>query len=150
MRDKNQRNSKEHDHAAENALPSSYVPLMIPVVEREDISVMEFDVVTMDGAELDIEAGQLSMVRSIDRVGSSTSKRNRAEQDKTHSISDRTKIFLDHSKTKVLAVYDSLLPILERKRKEFQEKPRSEQIIISAIGSLSFLFIILLLILVAQ
>jgi hypothetical protein len=132
--------------------PTSNIPLIIPIVDREEISVMECDVKSTVDVELDIETGQHLLGGSIgngveDAFCSST---YRVEKSKTGTISDRTKILLDSSKIKAKAAYESLMLFLVRERKEFEKRPRNEQLVISAMAALSFIFVVLVLVMIVQ
>lgn len=129
-------------------IPKRQIHQMIPVVDRESISVMERDVKTNIDLEFDIEIGQPSTDGSTkynveDPIFSTTCRTE-------NNISDRTKTLPDNSKTKADAGLDSLLLYLVRKRNEFDEKPKNEQIVISAMVALSFAFFILILVTIVQ
>jgi len=106
----------------------SHVPLVIPVGDTDKISNLRFD----GCSDIDIEADPLA--------GASIEK----ECYKSNSISDRTKFYLSQGKTKVVATYYHVMPIIQRNRALFQRKPRYEQILIVSIGVLSLIFFILL------
>jgi hypothetical protein len=113
----------------------SLVGTMIPVAERDAVSDLRLDSSARGFGELgDIEAGRFK-----------TGK----EFDKTNSISDRTKVLLGHCKTKALAVYAHVLPIIERQRADFRRKPKYERILIIGIGALFSLFLILLCVMIS-
>jgi hypothetical protein len=133
-------------------IPTSHVPLIIPVFDREEISVMECDVKSTVDVELDIETGQHLLGGSIengveDSICSST---YREEKSKFDDISDRTKILTNSSKIKAKAAYDSLLLYLVQGRKEFEKRPRNEQLVIIAMAALSFIFLVLVLVMIVQ
>ena len=118
-------------------IPKSQTHLMIPGVDREGISIVERDVKTNIDIEFDIES-------IVEDPTFSTTYRTE------NNISDRTKILPDNSKTKGAAVYDSLLLYLVQKRNEFDGKTRNEQVVISAMIALSFVFLILLIATIVQ
>jgi len=108
----------------------SLVGTMIPVGERDAVSDLRLDNSARGFGELgDIEAGQFETGREFDKI---------------NSISDRTKVLLGRGKTKALAVYAHVLPIIERQRADFQRKPKYERILIIGIGALFSIFLILI------
>jgi hypothetical protein len=113
---------------------------------------MECDVKSTVDVELDIETGQHLLGGSIengveDSICSST---YREEKSKFDDISDRTKILTNSSKIKAKAAYDSLLLYLVQERKEFEKRPRNEQLVIIAMAALSFIFLVLVLVMIVQ
>jgi hypothetical protein len=120
----------------------SLVGTMIPVGEREDVSVLNYDVSArgirdVESREVDIETGQFRTLKEREKRISAT------------SISDETKALLFRVQTKVIAAYDYMLPIIERKKIQFQRKPKYEQILIISIAAMSSLFLILLFIMIS-
>jgi hypothetical protein len=107
---------------------------VIPVGDTDKISNLRFD----GCSDIDIEADPLA--------GASIEK----ECQKSNSISDRTKFYLSLGKTKVVATYYNVMPIIQRNRALYYRKPRYEQILIISIGVLTFIFFILLFIMLAQ
>ena len=131
---------------------TSHIPLIIPIVDREEISVMECDVKSIVDIELDIETGQHLLGGSIEN-GAEVSfcpSTYREEKSKIGTISDRTKILLDSGKIKAKAVYESLLLRFVQERKEFEKRPRNEQLVISAMAALSLIFVVLVLVMIVQ
>mmetsp|Transcript_19572 Transcript_19572/g.42558 ORF Transcript_19572/g.42558 Transcript_19572/m.42558 type:complete len:560 (-) Transcript_19572:3569-5248(-) len=150
-KDEGQRISSDYNQEADEALLSRCIPLMIPVLEREEISVMDFDDSATQDAVIDVEAGRPAHGRLVGSVRSSTlSKRGKVEREKIYPIYSRTKVLLTQTKTKVLAAYDYLSAVIKLQRMEFQEKPRNEQGIMIAIGVLSIIFLILLFVMMIQ
>lgn len=128
------RGSRQPEETCRRSLEEHDIPLMIPVVgEGKPVSNLRFE-----GEDIDIEAGPLSGVGTQKACC------------EMNSIMDRTKILLGHGKTKVIASYDYIIPIIERKNAQFQKKPRYEQILIIAIGALISIFFILLFVMVGQ
>eukprot|EP00536_Pseudo-nitzschia_multiseries_P013012 jgi/Psemu1/309590/fgenesh1_kg.529_\ len=155
-KEKDQR-TPNHDHRQEivgeidQDILSNRIPLMIPVLDREEISVIQFDASPTDDTVIDVEAGKFARekwVRCNETPG--LSKTERIKREKLLPMIDKTKILLAQGKVKVLTAYDHVLPILIRNKLEFQEKPRKEQIIIIAIGALSLIFLILLCVMMTQ
>ncbi|OEU14032.1 hypothetical protein FRACYDRAFT_242385 [Fragilariopsis cylindrus CCMP1102] len=131
---------------------TSHIPLIIPIVDREEISVMECDVKSIVDIELDVETGQHLLGGSIEN-GAEVSfcpSTYREEKSKIGTISDRTKILLDSGKIKTKAVYESLLLRFVQERKEFEKRPRNEQLVISAMAALSLIFVVLVLVMIVQ
>jgi len=115
----------------------SLVGTMIPVIEGEgeDISILKFDVSARNVEDDDIETGRTGNKKGIEQRS---------------SIASHTRGLLAHGKMKAIELYDYLLPIIQRNKKEFQRKPRYEQILIIAIVSLFFIFVILLFVMLSQ
>jgi hypothetical protein len=124
-----QRNNPIRTNDRRNA-DKSLVGTIIPVSERDAISDLRLDNSARGYGVLgDIEAGQFKTGRELDKM---------------NSISDRTKVLLGRGKTKALAVYAHVLPVIERKRADFQRKPKYERVLIIGIGALFFIFFLLL------
>jgi len=123
----------------------SLVGTMIPVVEREEVSVLRFDTSARAVAQGDIEAGPFRSSKCEKRT--SMSEHTKALR---NSISEHTKVLLTSVQYKTITAYDHMVPIVARKRAEFLRKPRYEQVLIVAIGSLFSIFIVLLFVMIAQ
>ncbi len=136
----------DHRHSFEG--DKSLVGTVIhPIEEKEEISILRFDTSARPLAEGDIEEGHL-------RTSVSTSQKKRASlksiSEMRNSMSEHTKIVITGIQFRAIAAYDHLMPIVARKRAEFLRKPRYEQVLIIAIGSLFSLFLVLLFIMIAQ
>ncbi len=123
----------------------SLVGTMIPVVEREEVSVLRFDTSARAVAQGDIEEGPFRSSKCEKRT--SMSEHTKALR---NSITEHTKVLLTSVQYKAITAYDHIVPIIARKRAEFLRKPRYEQILIVAIGSLFSIFIVLLFVMIAQ
>lgn len=125
---------------------TSMVGTVIHEVEREEISVLRFDASARAVGQGDIEEGKMRLSKSEKRRTSVT-ERTAALR---NSITEHTKAFVVGVQYKAIAAYDEVVPIVARKRSEFLRKPRYEQILIIAIGSLFSIFLVLLFVMIAQ
>ena len=119
----------------------SLVGTMIPVVEREEISVLRFDTSARPLGDGDIEQC---------RLRTSKSEKLTSLKELRSSLSERTKVLITGVQYRAIAAYDHVVPIVARKRAEFLRKPRYEQILIVGIGALFSIFIVLLFVMIAQ
>lgn len=140
--------SRHNDYRRSFEADKSLVGTVIhPIEEKEEISILRFDTSARPLAEADIEEGRL-------RVSVSLSQKKRTSlksiNELRNSMSEHTKIVMTGIQYRAIAAYDRVLPIIARKRAEFLRKPRYEQILIIAIGSLFSLFLVLLFVMIAQ
>lgn len=140
--------SKHNDYRRSFEADKSLVGTVIhPIEEKEEISILRFDTSARPLPEGDIEEGHL-------RVSVSKSQKKRTSlksiNEFRNSMSEHTKIVMTGIQYRAIAAYDHVLPIIARKRAEFLRKPRYEQILIIAIGSLFSLFLVLLFVMIAQ
>ena len=124
----------------------SMVGTVIHEVEREEISVLRLDASARAVGKGDIEEGQTRFSKSEKRRTSITEHTAALRT----SITEHTKAFVVGVQYRTIAAYDEVVPIVARKRSEFLRKPRYEQILIIAIGSLFSIFLVLLFVMIAQ
>lgn len=151
MVSKESRNTKiRQGSRQEKPATSNQVPLMIPVVvDKENISVMEFNVLTntSNDNECDVEYGQPSCQHSIEGC---TQISDPAASSASYNGKKRNTIDIIFKQTKIAAANESTVPYLIQKRNELAAKPRDEKIVIVAMVALTFIFFILLIISIMQ
>ena len=151
MVSKESRNTKiRQGSRQEKPATSNQVPLMIPVVvDKENISVMEFNVLTntSNDNECDVEYGQPSCQHSIEGC---TQISDPAASSASYNGKKRNTIDIIFKQTRIAAANESTVPYLIQKRNELAAKPRDEKIVIVAMVALTFIFFILLIISIMQ
>ena len=151
MVSKESRNTKiRQGSRQEKPATSNQVPLMIPVVvDKENIAVMEFNVLTntSNDNECDVEYGQPSCQHSIEGC---TQISDPAASSASYNGKKRNTIDIIIKQTKIAAANESTVPYLIQKRNELAAKPRDEKIVIVAMVALTFIFFILLIISIIQ
>jgi len=151
MVSKESRNTKiRQGSRQEKPATSNQVPLMIPVVvDKENIAVMEFNVLTntSNDNECDVEYGQPSCQHSIEGC---TQISDPAASSASYNGKKRNTIDIIIKQTKIAAANESTVPYLIQKRNELAAKPRDEKIVIVAMVVLTFIFFILLIISIIQ
>jgi len=138
--------SARKDHRQSFETVKSMVGTVIHEVEREEISVLRLDASARAVGQGDIEEGQKRFSKSEKRRTSITDRTVSLR----NSITEHTKAFVVGVQYRSIAAYDEVVPIVARKRSEFLRKPRYEQILIIAIGSLFSIFLVLLFVMIAQ
>jgi hypothetical protein len=104
--------------------PTTKVPIIIPVDDLEDVSLMD------DPSRYDIEGGRL----------------NSPEKSRNHGAQE----FFQNTQAKTKVLVKNLLRLIETKRDEFQAKSRSDKIVTVTIAVGLFILFILLMSLIAN